>query len=145
MAIIAGASCSRLSAGSQHAASIAPSVTSDATEKSLDASGGGVFRNLLGAAEGALIRAATSTPTLGLFPLTSIIHISDPHFETWETMPRLSNFTHAHPECDVVAVTGDCTSKGNTQLPAEWNQWPQRIKLSVPGNHDLGDTFDRLD
>jgi hypothetical protein len=32
--------------------------------KSLDASGGSVFRNLLGAAEGALIRAAASTQTL---------------------------------------------------------------------------------
>src|SRR6266403_2276770 len=32
---------------------------------SLDASGGSVFRNLLGAAEGALIRAAASTPPLG--------------------------------------------------------------------------------
>jgi hypothetical protein len=35
--------------------------------KSLDASGGGVFRNLFGAAEGALIRAAASTQTFGLF------------------------------------------------------------------------------
>jgi hypothetical protein len=33
----------------------------------LDASGGGVFRNLLGAAEDALIRAAASTPPLGAF------------------------------------------------------------------------------
>jgi len=32
--------------------------------KSLDASGGGVFRNLLAAAEGALIRAAASTQPL---------------------------------------------------------------------------------
>src|SRR6266496_190168 len=32
--------------------------------KSLDASGGSVFLNLLGAAEGALIRAAASTQTL---------------------------------------------------------------------------------
>jgi len=70
-----------------------------------------------------------------LLALTSIIHISDPHFETWETMPRLSNLARAHPECDVIAVTGDCASKGNTQLPAEWNHWSQRLKLSVPGNH----------
>jgi len=34
--------------------------------KSLDASGGSVFRNLLGAAKGALIRAAASTQTLGV-------------------------------------------------------------------------------
>ena len=33
--------------------------------KSLDASGGGVFRNWLGAAQGALIRAAASTQTFG--------------------------------------------------------------------------------
>ena len=35
-----------------------------ADNKSLDASGGGVFLNLLGMAEGALIRAAASTQTL---------------------------------------------------------------------------------
>jgi hypothetical protein len=35
--------------------------------KSLDASGGSVFCNLLGAAEGALIRAAASTQTLAVF------------------------------------------------------------------------------
>jgi len=35
-----------------------------APNKSLDASGGSVFRNLLGAAEGALIRAAASTQPL---------------------------------------------------------------------------------
>ena len=34
--------------------------------KSLDASGGGVFRNLLGAAHGALISAAASTQPLGV-------------------------------------------------------------------------------
>jgi len=33
--------------------------------KSLDASGGSVFRNLIGAAEGALIRAAASTQPFG--------------------------------------------------------------------------------
>jgi hypothetical protein len=33
----------------------------------LDVSGGSVFRNLLGAAEGALIRAAASTQTLCCF------------------------------------------------------------------------------
>ncbi len=38
--------------------------------KSLDASGGSVFRNLLGAAEGALIRAAASTQPLGGFAAT---------------------------------------------------------------------------
>jgi hypothetical protein len=33
----------------------------------LDASGGSVFLNLLGAAEGALVRAAASTPPFGVF------------------------------------------------------------------------------
>jgi len=37
--------------------------------KSLDASGGSVFLNLLGAAQGALMRAAASTQTLGRFIL----------------------------------------------------------------------------
>jgi hypothetical protein len=41
--------------------------------KSLDASGGGASRNLRGAAEGALIRAAASTQTLGRLPLLSQI------------------------------------------------------------------------
>ncbi len=36
-----------------------------APSKSLDASGGSVFLNLLGAAKGALIRAAASTQPLG--------------------------------------------------------------------------------
>jgi hypothetical protein len=36
--------------------------------KSLDASGGSVFRNLLRAAEGVLIRAAASTQPLDVFP-----------------------------------------------------------------------------
>jgi len=39
----------------------------DAPNKSLDASGGSVFRKLLGAAEGALIRAAASTQPLGIY------------------------------------------------------------------------------
>src|SRR2546421_10987129 len=37
-----------------------------AHNKSLDASGGSVFRNFLGTAEGALIRAAASTQPLGV-------------------------------------------------------------------------------
>jgi hypothetical protein len=41
----------------------------DAANESLDASGGSASRNLLGAAEGALIRAAASTQTLGVIAL----------------------------------------------------------------------------
>ena len=40
-------------------------VTNGTYNKSLDASGGSVFRNMLGAAEGALIRAAASTQPFG--------------------------------------------------------------------------------
>ena len=40
-------------------------VSNNAYNKSLDASGGSVFRNLIGAAEVALIRAAASTQPLG--------------------------------------------------------------------------------
>src|SRR5258707_15810518 len=44
-------------------------VPEDGHNKSLDASGGSVFLNLFGAAEGALIRAAASTqPFAGLHP-----------------------------------------------------------------------------
>lgn len=75
--------------------------------------------------------------------MVSILHISDPHFDT-ETMLRLGELARSRPECDVVALTGDCTSTGNKQLPASWNEWPQRLKLSVPGNHDLPHTFDLL-
>src|SRR6266481_4437296 len=40
--------------------------------KSLDASGGCAFLNLLGAAKGALIRAAASTQPLGRFPEVNV-------------------------------------------------------------------------
>jgi hypothetical protein len=42
----------------------------DAANKSLDASGESVSRNLLVAAEGVLIRAAASTQPLGRFAVT---------------------------------------------------------------------------
>jgi len=48
----------------------------DAHNKSLDASGGSMFRNLLGAAEGALIRAAASTqPFDAVFPILKGAHL----------------------------------------------------------------------
>jgi hypothetical protein len=50
----------------------------NAPNKSLDASGGSVFRNLLDAAEGALIRAARSTQTFGGFYF-SLRHIGMKH------------------------------------------------------------------
>ena len=52
--------------------------------KSLDASGGSVFRNLLGAAEGALIRAAASNQPLcaRLFWLGDQEPLEEKQFET---------------------------------------------------------------
>jgi hypothetical protein len=47
-------------------------------------------------------------------------------------MGRLDNLARARSKCDVVALTGDWAGV----LPAQWDQWPQRFKLSVPGNHD---------
>lgn len=52
-------------------------------------------------------------------------------------MGRLSNLADAHSKWDVVALTGDCAGV----LPRHWNDWPQPLKLSVPGNHDSPETF----
>src|SRR5712692_7750493 len=71
--------------------------------------------------------------------MTSILHISDPHFQS-ETMARLSDLASDHPKWDVVALTGDCAGV----LPEHWNDWPQLLKLSVPGNHDSPETFVHL-
>ena len=51
-------------------------------------------------------------------------------------MACLSNLASAHPKWDVVALTGDCAGV----LPECWNDWPQPLKLSVPGNHDSPET-----
>ena len=59
-------------------------------------------------------------------------------------MRRLEQLAQFHPECDVLALTGDCTSNSTDKLPQEWDNWPQRLKLSVPGNHDCSNTFDLL-
>jgi 3',5'-cyclic AMP phosphodiesterase CpdA len=75
--------------------------------------------------------------------MTSIIHISDPHAEG-ETMRRLNQLACSLPQCDVLALTGDCTSESTDQLPAHWDEWPQRLKLLVPGNHDYAHSFDLL-
>ncbi|MXZ70853.1 MAG: hypothetical protein F4Z04_05010 [Acidobacteria bacterium] len=74
----------------------------------------------------------------------TILHISDTHAQR-ETTFRLNTLARL-PECryyDVVAVTGDCRSLGNT--PGEdWNGWPQPWKFCVRGNEDRTDTYDRL-
>jgi hypothetical protein len=55
-------------------------------------------------------------------------------------MARLSDLASEHPKWDVVALTGDCAGV----LPEHWNDWPQLLKLSVPGNHDSPQTFVHL-
>jgi hypothetical protein len=57
----------------------------------------------------------------------------------------LGKFVESHSDIDVVAVTGDCFRWSNCEpLPDSWNTWPQRLKLSVPGNHDGKETFSSL-
>jgi hypothetical protein len=75
--------------------------------------------------------------------MVRILHISDPHGQT-ETMARLTNLATFQSEWDVVALTGDCVSQTSKQVPPGWDVWPQRLKLSVPGNHDGPNTFDLL-
>jgi hypothetical protein len=65
--------------------------------------------------------------------------MSDSHFQR-ETIARLSDLALAYPQWDAIAITGD--SQGI--LPANWNDWPQHLKLSVPGNHDSAKTFFHL-
>jgi calcineurin-like phosphoesterase family protein len=59
-------------------------------------------------------------------------------------MRRLNQLACSLPQCDVLALTGDCTSDLTDQLPLHWDEWPQRLKLSVPGNHDCSHTFNLL-
>jgi hypothetical protein len=60
-------------------------------------------------------------------------------------MIRLDNLAYSLPDCDVIALTGDCTSLIRPRrLSDTLNAWPQKLKLSVPDNHDLADTFDLL-
>lgn len=62
-----------------------------------------------------------------------IVHFSDTHAER-ETLSRLQNLAKDFFECEVVAHTGDATS--NLRNPSSaWNDWPQQVKLSVPGEH----------
>jgi hypothetical protein len=70
--------------------------------------------------------------------MTSILHLSDPHFQS-ETMARLLSLANGHPNWDIIALTG-CAGV----LPEHWNDWPQSLKLSVPGNHDSPETFVHL-
>ena len=73
-----------------------------------------------------------------------ILHISDPHADA-KSMSRIHNLATSYPEWDVVALTGDCASQMHKTVPPDWDKWPQKLKLSVPGNHDLPETFQSLE
>jgi hypothetical protein len=60
---------------------------------SLDASGGSAFLNLLGAAEGALIRAAASTQTLGGFRKAALT-LPNHRKERYEAINNLLVYTN---------------------------------------------------
>jgi hypothetical protein len=66
--------------------------------------------------------------------MLTILHISDCHAQT-ETVRRLERLAHESPDCDVVAHTGDCLSTSCWCVRREWDDWPQRYKFAVPGNH----------
>jgi hypothetical protein len=56
-------------------------------------------------------------------------------------MARLSNLAQTLSNCDALALTGDSVKRPSMKLPPQWNQFPQRLKLSVPGHHDSYETF----
>jgi len=58
-------------------------------------------------------------------------------------MRRLNELACQQDDCDVLAHTGDCLSDFSHQVPIEWDEWPQKVKLSIPGNHgDHSETFE---
>lgn len=67
-----------------------------------------------------------------------IIHISDTHNNS-RVIAALNRQLYRDLRCDVVAHTGDMENQGTKVAPKEWNNWPHRFKLSVPGNHDKAD------
>lgn len=77
--------------------------------------------------------------------MTTILHISDMHDWHGNTLKGLGRLAEKRSDVDVVAVTGDCFRWSNRKpLPDSLNAWPQRLKLSVPGNHDGKETFASL-
>lgn len=71
-----------------------------------------------------------------------LLHISDPHAQT-EVNRRLDALVGERNQ-DVIAVTGDCISRGDLHVPCSWNDWPADLKLCVPGNHDKEDSYSSL-
>ena len=77
--------------------------------------------------------------------MTTILHISDMHDYDGNTLKCLGRLAQSRSDVDVVAVTGDCFRWSNEdRLPKSWNEWHQRLKLSVPGDHDGEKTFELL-
>lgn len=67
------------------------------------------------------------------------------HDRDSDTLKPLGRLAEDRDDVDVVAVTGDCFRWSNNKpLPDSLNAWPQRLKLSVPGNHDGKETFSSL-
>lgn len=67
--------------------------------------------------------------------MVRIIHVSDTHNNS-KAVKALNARFHFETSCDVIAHTGDIENKSTDKAPKEWNDWPQKHKLSVPGNHD---------
>jgi len=68
--------------------------------------------------------------------------MSDMHDYGGWTLKPLEKFVESQANVNVVAVTGDCFRWSKCEpLPDSWNEWPQRLRLSVPGNHDGVKTF----
>jgi hypothetical protein len=70
--------------------------------------------------------------------MTRILHMSDLHSDA-ASMVRANNLAMSCPDSSIVALTGDCVDLREKikELPRDWYKWPQKYKLSVPGNHDL--------
>lgn len=75
--------------------------------------------------------------------MIQILHISDTHAET-RTLKSIDKLITQVPDCDVVAFTGDSTSGYTPFVPESWDEWPFKLKLSVPGNHDRNYSFKHL-
>ncbi len=76
--------------------------------------------------------------------MITLLHISDAHGHA-ETMRRLEDLAWDQRSADALAYTGDSFSYTCPQLPSSWSDWPQALKLAVPGEHDNPDTYVRLE
>ena len=75
--------------------------------------------------------------------MTTILHISDIHDNDGKRLECLGELARLRSDVDVIAFTGDYLWSQD-QLPKSLNEWPQQLKLSVPGDHDGKKTFDLL-